>query len=81
LPGSEDASAANSSAAVHAASEAPDVKPRSATEFSTVIQNRVWPMLARASQNGNPDVPGVVSTLATTLQSTATGHAPPDTGG
>jgi len=51
------------------------------TEFSTVIQNQVWPMLARASSSGDPGVPGVVTALATALQSTATGHAPPDAGG
>jgi multiple sugar transport system substrate-binding protein len=47
------------------------------TEFSTVIQDQVWPMLARASEAGDPGVPGVVSALATALQATATGHAPP----
>ncbi len=47
------------------------------TEFSTVIQDQVWPMLARASQNDNPDVGGVVSALATGLQAAATGRAPP----
>jgi multiple sugar transport system substrate-binding protein len=47
------------------------------TEFSTVIQDQVWPMLSRASRSDNPGVPGVVDVLATALQATATGHAPP----
>jgi len=51
------------------------------TEFSTVIQDQVWPMLARAIQNNNPDVPSVVSALASGINAAATGHALPDAGG
>jgi multiple sugar transport system substrate-binding protein len=43
------------------------------TEFSTIIQDQVWPMLEQAS----PDVSSVVSALATGLQAAAIGHAPP----
>ncbi len=47
------------------------------TEFSTVIQDQVWPMLARASKDSYPDVSGVVSALGTGLRAAATGRALP----
>jgi multiple sugar transport system substrate-binding protein len=43
------------------------------TEFSTVVQDEVWPMLEQAS----PDISGVVSSLAAGLQAAALGHALP----
>jgi multiple sugar transport system substrate-binding protein len=53
------------------------------TEFSTVVQDQVWPMLARASHynDPNPNVPGVVSALTAGLHAAAIGHALPGAGG
>lgn len=47
------------------------------TEFSTVIQDQVWPMLSRASHGKNPRVSEVVTDLAAGIQAAATGRAPP----
>jgi multiple sugar transport system substrate-binding protein len=47
------------------------------TEFSTVIQEQVWPMLKQASQGKSADVDAVVSALITDLQAAAIGHALP----
>jgi multiple sugar transport system substrate-binding protein len=47
------------------------------TEFSTVIQDAVWPLLFKASQGASPDVRGVVATLNTDLNAAAAGRAPP----
>jgi multiple sugar transport system substrate-binding protein len=47
------------------------------TEFSTVMQDEVWPMLRRASQGLSPDVPKVVRALQQDLRAAAAGRAPP----
>ena len=44
------------------------------TEFSTVIQDRVWAMLASGNASG---VSGVTSALTAGLQAAASGRAPP----
>jgi multiple sugar transport system substrate-binding protein len=45
------------------------------TEFSTLVQDRLWPLLHTASQGGNTDVGGAVKTLATDIQAARSGHA------
>lgn len=47
------------------------------TEFSTVIQDQVWPMLARDSNGNDPDVSGVVSALAAGLRDASVGYSLP----
>jgi multiple sugar transport system substrate-binding protein len=47
------------------------------TEFSTVIQEQVGPLLKQASQNQDADVAEVVSALVTDLKAAAIGHALP----
>jgi multiple sugar transport system substrate-binding protein len=47
------------------------------TEFSTVIQDQVGPMLKRASQGKEAEVGDVASALVADLQAVATGHALP----
>jgi multiple sugar transport system substrate-binding protein len=45
------------------------------TEFSTLVQDQVWPLLHTASQGGNPNVGAMVNTLATDIQAALSGHA------
>jgi multiple sugar transport system substrate-binding protein len=47
------------------------------TEFSTVIQDDVWPMLSLASQGGSLNVASVVTALTNGLNAAASGRAPP----
>ena len=45
------------------------------TEFSTLVQEQVWPLLHTASQGGSPNVGPTVNTLATDIQAALSGHA------
>jgi multiple sugar transport system substrate-binding protein len=47
------------------------------TEFSTVVQDDVWPMLSRASQGYGPDAASGVTALGNGLSAAAAGRAPP----
>ena len=47
------------------------------TEFSTLVQDQVWPLLRTASQGGNTNVGGAVNALATDIQAALSGHAAP----
>jgi multiple sugar transport system substrate-binding protein len=47
------------------------------TEFSSIVQDEVWPMLRRASQGLSIDVPKVVQALERDLRAAALGRAPP----
>ena len=45
------------------------------TEFSTLVQDQIWPLLHTASQGGSPNVGATVNTLATDIQAALSGHA------
>ena len=45
------------------------------TEFSTLVQDQVWPLLDNASQGGSYSVSDTVNTLATDIQAALAGHA------
>ncbi len=45
------------------------------TEFSTIVQEQVWPLLKNASQGRNYSVSTTVNTLATDIQAALSGHA------
>jgi multiple sugar transport system substrate-binding protein len=47
------------------------------TEFSTIVQDQVWPLLSNASQNEIYSVPDTVNILATDIQAALSGHAAP----
>jgi multiple sugar transport system substrate-binding protein len=47
------------------------------TEFSTLVQDQVWPLLDSASQGRSYTVSDTVNTLATDIQAALAGHAAP----
>ena len=47
------------------------------TEFSTIVQDQVWPLLDNASQDRSYSVSDTVNTLATDIQAALAGHAAP----
>jgi multiple sugar transport system substrate-binding protein len=51
------------------------------TEFSTLIQDQVWPLLNAASQHQGIDMRAAVAVLAADIQDAASGHAPISPGG
>lgn len=51
------------------------------TEFSALIQDRVWPLLLAASHNHRVDLHGAVAALAADIQYAVSGHAPLSPGG
>jgi multiple sugar transport system substrate-binding protein len=51
------------------------------TEFSTLIQDQVWPLLLAESRNQGPDLRAAVAALAADIQYAVSGHAPISPGG
>jgi len=47
------------------------------TEFSTLVQDQVWPLLDNASQGSSYSVSDTVNTLTTDIQAALAGHAAP----
>ena len=45
------------------------------TEYSTLIQDKAWPLLRAASQGRNVNIRAAVRTLETDIQAALSGHA------